>query len=211
MVSASMLRRNSKTGFTTIEVLLVVSMVAMITLTLYTAFINGVKVWKRSQSFVREEKIVLFFDKISEELRNSFKISTIEIQGKKNSLAFPAIVRVPADPRSYMRGKGYIDQVGQVKYYFDSVKKGLYKRIANYGLAVEEKFFEPRVVVESVEYLEFRYKLFRDGKFVSATNIDEVPALVQVEIRFLDSQGLRRQMKKDILIPIGCGEDKDAF
>ena len=149
--------RVNKVGFTLVEVLLVVSLIAVIGAALYHTLSNGLKIWDRSQRFVIEEDILIFLDKIGQDVRNIFTYSQIGFEGKESYFAFPTTVRILADSKSDFTKGEYINQIGRVKYYFDKRKNRIGRKQANYSQALEGIFKENKVLCNSVTSLEFRY------------------------------------------------------
>src|SRR6185295_519148 len=104
-----------------------------------------------------QEDISIFFDKLSEDLRNGFYYSKIKFNGMETQLSFPAFVMTPADEHSSRAPEGLIDQIGAVKYYLDYEEHKLYRSQANYSQALKGKFSDPRVIVSAVDGIRFRY------------------------------------------------------
>ena len=70
-------------GLTLIEILLVLSLVSIISIALYKALRNGLQVWERSRYLVVEEDIAIFFDKITQDIKNSYFIQRLDLKGRK--------------------------------------------------------------------------------------------------------------------------------
>ena len=186
-------------GLTLIEILIVVSLMAMISLALYNAFNNGLKIWKLSQRLVVEEDIAIFFDKISQDLRNAYLHSKITFDGTEQRFAFPTIVRViaPANPTLYQ------DQLGRVEYFYDAAERKLYRKQATYGQALGETFEDPQLIAKSIDQVRFRYiYLTQQEPKYSEQVLETIPSAVDVEVEFSDTKN-RHLLHKLILIPIG--------
>ena len=67
----------SRTGFTLVELVLVTAMLSVVGLAAYSAFSNGIRLWKRVNEEVIQEDINMFFVKISRDLRNLSRYSGI--------------------------------------------------------------------------------------------------------------------------------------
>ena len=70
-------------GFTLIETLLVVAISSVIALTIYSTFNSGLKIWQRLTKKEQASDLNIFFEKISYDLRNSFKFSDIKFVGEQ--------------------------------------------------------------------------------------------------------------------------------
>lgn len=193
----------NKCGMTLIEILLVVSLVAGISITLYHSLVNGLKVWQKSQLLVAEEDVAVFFDKISFDLKNAVLMSNLRYYGHSTQFGFPAIVKTLADPNSTFTQGEYVDQIGSVEYYFDSFQKTMNRRAANYSLALNRRFGLESTLIHSVSNATFKYYYFSDqGESISDVVLDVIPIGVEIEIE-LDGQGAKKILKRYIEIPIG--------
>ena len=196
------MHKNKQSGFTLIEALLVVSMIAMIGLTLYSTFSNGVKLWQRGQQFVAEEDISIFFDKIGGELRNTFEYSLIGFKGREKAISFPTFVHAPL--YSSAKDKGfYVDQIGRVEYYFDSSKKKLFRRQADYGQALSGDSDAERPLLNNIESVQFNYFFVNRvaGRPERTTFMDEIPVMVRIDVEFVDEKGQKRTLNKIVALP----------
>ncbi|MCA9403263.1 MAG: hypothetical protein KC897_05730 [Candidatus Omnitrophica bacterium] len=192
-----------KSGLTFVELLLAVTLTAMVGFTVYQSLAMGIKVWQRSQRLSLEEDVVLFMDRLSQDLYNSFLFSQIKFEGNEFRVAFPTIVSVPADRALNLDEDVYVDQVGKVEYYFDLGEDAVYRREANYSQAVRERYGDPQLMVKGVENLRFRfYFLTENDELSSAEILDVIPTGVEVTVDFEDAGG-RRSMRKFIDIPVG--------
>lgn len=151
----------------------------------------------------QEEEILIFIDRLSNDLYNSFLYSQIKFEGNEFRVAFPTIVYVPADKRKGLPEGIYEDQVGKVEYYYDLGEDAIYRRQANYSEAVRERYGEPQLLVSGVENLRFRFYFLTENEELSSSEIlDIVPTGVEVLIEFGDQRG-ERQMVKFIDLPVG--------
>lgn len=186
---------------TLVEILLVVSMIAMITTALYNCFFNGMKIWERTREFVVEEDVAVFFDKISSELRNTFIHSQLTMNGNNTRFSFPTIIRVIKDSEKEEEAE-YVDQLGQVEYYYDLIERAFLRRQANYGQAVAERWQKPQKVISKVDFVKFRYVYVTDNEEkISDENLEGVPFGVEIEVGFTDKKG-RHVLKRLINLPL---------
>lgn len=191
-------------GFTLIEVVLVVSLISMVGLAVYHSIANGLRIWERSQRFVGEEDIAIFFDKLSQDLHNAFPYSLISFEGKEDSMSFPTIVRTPADKKRSSRRQDYVDQIGQVKYYFDFMHHSLFRQQANYSQALNRKFGRKQLLATPVQSVRFSYYYdVEDELDIKGPEEGELPSAVQVEVELFDTTGQKTTMMRLIPIPLG--------
>lgn len=188
---------------TLVEILLVTSLISGMSIAIYQSLNNGLKVWQKTKQMVVEEDVVIFLDKISYELRNTFLFSRFGHYGDEHQFAFPTIVRMLQSVDGDNSNQIYTDQIGQVEYFFDPLAKILYKRKANYALAVENLFFEDEVVLRNVENLKFTYIYFTEHEeVVSDVTYDQFPAGVNIQITVTQDSGAK-SLEKYISIPVG--------
>ena len=196
-------RLTSKKAMTLIEILIVTSLIAIISVAIYGCLSSGIRVWNEANRLVVEEDIAIFFDKISKDLRNVYSYSRIKPHGGMFKFSFPAIVYTRVDKGLGHSDNTYVDQLGKVEYYFDPISDSVYRRQANYSQAISEKYSKGSKIVGSVESLKFRYfVLTPEGEIAKNEILDYIPSAVEVVVVFKDSRG-ERSMRKFIDIPIG--------
>ncbi|MBU0468379.1 MAG: prepilin-type N-terminal cleavage/methylation domain-containing protein [Candidatus Omnitrophica bacterium] len=193
----------NRSAMTLIEILIVTSLIAIISVAIYSCLSSGIRVWQEANRLVVEEDIAIFFDKISKDLRNVYSYSRIKPHGDVFKFSFPTIVYTKADKGSGHPENAYIDQLGKVEYYFDPISDNIYRRQANYSQAISEKYSKESKIVGSVERIKFTYfVLTPEGEIAKNEILDYIPSAVEVLVVFKDSRG-ERSMRKFIDIPIG--------
>jgi len=193
----------SRKGMTLMEILIVVSLIAMTSAAIYSALANGIKVWKLNQQLVVEEDAAIFFDKLSQDLRNVFTYSKFKFEGGHQKIAFPAIIHMLADKRSGVSRQEYINQLGIVEYYYDGIEDVLYRRQANYSQALNARFSQERALVRGIDAVKFSYFYYTEGREIYSPDVlDTYPSRIGVEIEFSDKQG-RKKMNRSIDLPLG--------
>lgn len=146
---------------------------------------------------------MIFFDKISYDLRNSLAYSQIRFEGKPQSVSFGLIVRTPVDSKRKPGSNEYNDQIGKVEYYFDDNKNNLYRRQANYSQALNRQFSEGYLLSKDITSLKFLY-YYRSGKayVVQESAKDILPSFIKIELAFNDRKD-RRSIVRLVNIPKG--------
>ncbi len=192
---------NSK-GLTLIEMLLAVSLLSVLSVAIYQSFSNGIKVWDRAREFVVEEDISIFFDKLESDLNNIVKFSQIVFKGEEKELEFCSVVRTPQDPHFKDSEGVFIDQIGKVQYFYDRLKKGIYRRQSNYSESLYEKVkIDGRLMISQVEDLEIKYH-FSSSEKNGSDHEGSIPMGIEVKIIFSDSRG-KQSMERFYSIPLG--------
>ncbi len=202
-MSKNVLKDKKGKGFTLIEVLVTVSLISLLSFMLYSSLVNGLKIWKKSQQLVVEEDVAIFFDKISRGLQNTFNHSELKFRGNAQMISFPSLLNMLTDKKSSLGEGKYVQQMGQVKYYFDKETGAIFEQKANYGQALNNVFSNPRKIVGGITSFQILYYYLDGDKEVEGNKIEEqIPNAVKVEVLF--QEGLRSKiLNKWINIPVG--------
>ncbi len=195
--------RSVSRGMTFIEVMLAASLTSLIGLALYQSFSHGLKIWERANQFAMEEEIVIFLDRIEQDLQNAFVYAQFPFIGQEQRLAFATMVNTPKDP-SLTKGEiDYALQMGRAEYYLDPSDLRIYRQDANYSQAVNGEYGPARVLTRPIQNLNFSYAVidqFGGLSFVRIT--DKLPVSIRVEVEYTDVNGQSLSMTKTINIPL---------
>ena len=190
-------------AFTIVEMLLVISLLSMISVAVFHAFVNGLKIWEKSYEARGEEDIFIFLDKLNRDLHNALAYSLVSFEGKESLISFPAIVRTPQDPRISHGENVYIEQIGKIRYYFDSANNRICREQANYSQALNNEFAYEEILARDVQSLRFRYEYYEGSSFVSRERAREtMPSYLQVAVVYGD---VKNPKKVDKNIPVFIG------
>jgi prepilin-type N-terminal cleavage/methylation domain-containing protein len=105
--------RGKHRGLTLVEVSLTVALSALVSLVVYSTLSNGLKIWQDVHVKQPQEAVALFFEKLTDQVRNTFKYPGILFTGNQTSFSLPTIVR---DRVQF--GEAGVG-LGLVKYIFD--------------------------------------------------------------------------------------------
>ncbi|MFH1578368.1 MAG: type II secretion system protein GspJ [Candidatus Omnitrophota bacterium] len=142
------------TGFTLIEMLVVLTMFSLIGLAIFTTLANGINIWQRMNQTVKQDDINIFFDRIAGELRNTFEFSTIGFQGNQDKIAFVTLVTTEGPGGFYETG------IGQVAYFYIKGDEQLNKRVRSYSQTFEGDSGNNQTLLDDVRSLEFAYYFY---------------------------------------------------
>jgi hypothetical protein len=179
----------AKTGLTMIEMSLVAALIAMVGLAVYGSFNSGLKIWQRVSRSLPEIEVGIFFDKISNDLRNWLVFSAAVPQGSKGELSFSLIqekaaVKDAANP-----------DFGIVRYYFNSESGCIYR---DYRQLIEDKVARSLPIANGIVSLSFKYYYF-DAALKGGAWEDElnktVPLAVKVQVDFKSDKKVKRLTK----------------
>lgn len=183
----------SKIGMTLIEILIVVSLISMVSLSLFTFLSQGLQVWKKSQEFRVEQDVALFFDRLTDDVRNLLLYSVLPITGNESEISFSGIVH---------SGDLQEEQIGVINYRFDFDKNVVWRRQADYGESLRKEFSAEREVLSGVKKVRFTYVYLTDIDVVKSRSMyDNLPHSIEVEVVLADKYG-ERVIKKIIDLPI---------
>ena len=146
--------KSQNRGFTLIEMLIVTMLFAVISLAIYGAINNGIKVWLRINQAVVEEDIAIFFDKFAADLRNSLEFSQVNFLGSVEEVEFAALTD------SQRLGK---KTLGKIIYAYDPQAKILSRKVRDFAHLFEDKDGPVRQMLRDLKSLQFSYYLY-DGE-----------------------------------------------
>ena len=199
-----------KYGFTLIELVLVTAILAVIGMAVYGTFSNGINIWKKVTEDSVAENINLFFERISFDLRNSFKLTGIRFKGERTQVSFPSRVK-------YIGENGIENTIGQITYSLDGRKKTLKRKEENYSEVYNKKAGSTRILSENISSLKFKYYVYdanykkyswvthwqeRDETFGIQVE-EQLPLIVKVEVGIPSEKG-EQIFVKTVQLPTGC-------
>ncbi|MBU2102270.1 MAG: prepilin-type N-terminal cleavage/methylation domain-containing protein [Candidatus Omnitrophota bacterium] len=186
--------RSSLTGFTLIELVVVMATLAMISLAIYGSLRSGLAIFKRISAAQPYADVNFLFEKFGTDARSSFKFSTIKFLGAEASCEFPTYVE------SAIIGK----TVGKVSYTFDSGRGTLFRQKYDYSQVCMDEEGSLQALLEGVRSLRFSYYWYdtQKGRFCW---IDEwvqpgAPLAVRMELMLAASN---EHIVKTVTIPVG--------
>lgn len=184
-------------GFTLIEVLIAASIAAILGLAILATFSVGFKTYtKLKNGNLAEADVLLSFEKIEKDLRNTFHFSGITFTGDKRSFSFAGFIN-----HSY--------SIGRISYFFDT-KTGSFliktEQPYSYSLLNNSTDDIDTQVIASLKDMVFSYYSFNSATKQYGWNDsfnNTVGTPTQVRIRAVFQEGNEDfEWEKTILIPI---------
>ncbi len=172
----------SLTGFTLVEVLIVTVILSVISLAIFSTFSNGLKIYNRINSEVTLEDLIIFFDRLGQDLRNSLNYSTVNFTGKDEELEFAGIVN---SPRMQKR------TVGKIKYVFDPSAEKLSRFTGDYSSVYNQEWLGSRQTLEKIKSCVFSYYYYdnqtKEFSWLPEWDKAGVPVALRLELGLKDN------------------------
>lgn len=181
----------SHRGFTFIEVMIVLALFAVISTSLFSSFIMGMKVWKRAAAFsLSQRKALLGLERLSTELRRAYNYPSIGFFGQKGGIEFANI---------------WQDKILDISYNYSSQEMSVSRlsRSRQEILGLEEES-QPRQVIPNVKEFNLGFygydNISGNFTFLDSWNytVSGIPTAVKVSLTLEDGKAL----EKIITIPI---------
>jgi hypothetical protein len=180
-----------------------VSLIAVVSLAIYGVFDSGVRVMKKVTRPVSEEDMMIFFEKFTRELQNSFQYKGIPFKGEKDKLFFTTFF--PTHPEL-----GGEQGIGRIIYSYPGGGV-LYREEKNLSqIYNEEDEMQKKTnqILRQVTSLSFEYFGFDPGEKVYQwkEEWDEeettlLPQAVKLTLT-IDDGDTRREYTRTVSIPI---------
>ena len=114
-------------GFTLIEMLVVLAIVAVVAGTIGACLAAGIRVWDRTRTFgLAETEATLALEVMARDLRNSFMFFDIPFQATAAEISFPGLVREGGAE------SGGVERIGTIGYFFVPAVAALMRSAAVY-------------------------------------------------------------------------------
>lgn len=189
-------------GFTLLEVLLAVSLVAMVALALYSTFNSGIRVMSLVNQPGAEEDLNIFFEKLSRDLQNSFHYATIPFQGKSDRFSFATTIQTDEE-------LGGDHGIGRVTYAYDSAHSAILRTQENISQIYKEKTGPSSKVFFPLSSFQLQYykydpveKAYEWKEEWEETANKMIPLAVKVVLHFQE-EGREQSVARTIAIPVG--------
>lgn len=189
---------NSKRAFTLIELLIVMTILAVISLAIYAMLNNGLKIWEKvNNKHSIEEDIDISFEKFAHDLRNCMQFSGIKFIGTPEHLEFASIVNSPA-----LR----CNTIGQILYVYDEETKQLERIQRDYSQIYSKEEGLSRPLLGDLTSVEFSYYVQEENSkkrvWVQESPVGKIPLAVRIELQLTNGTETST-FTKTVSIPVG--------
>ncbi|MGQ9660807.1 MAG: prepilin-type N-terminal cleavage/methylation domain-containing protein [Kiritimatiellia bacterium] len=196
-------------GFTLLELLIVVGILALLLGVIGACFTGGLRVWEAARSFGnRESEVLTGCEILEKDLANSFPFRAIPFQGRIDMISFatPVVGRQESEGDDGFR-------IGTVKYVFDKAAGALTRIETSYSISGKPATERVETVMREVSGFALSYwgapsgaaglDLRWQDSWEGATNL---PAAVRIRIAFSgESETEVLQLERTVLLPVAMG------
>ena len=146
-------------GFTLLEMLITISLMALLAGAVVAAIAGGFRVWRRASAYnVNEQASLVAFEGLRRDLHNVTPFRLVPFAGAYDEMTFAVVAHDPQMPDAP-------DELGRQGYYLDEFHDVLCRSFAPYRLAREVRLKDRcEVVLEHVQRLRFDYFGAESGK-----------------------------------------------
>ena len=189
-------------GFTLVELLVVISIMALIGMCLFTMFASAMDMMHRVSRTEVGEDVGILLEKLDREISSQVLFKGIPFIGKETSLSFPS--RINLDQRAPLnRG------IGRVGYFFDESHRTFARRQENLNQIYKKEEVKDVPLLEGVRNVKFQYfiylksqKIFQwVGTWNSLENEGAIPYAVKIEFECVRGEE-EHVFQKTLAIPI---------
>ena len=180
-----------------IELLLVVTLLAMVSMAMYGVLNNGLRIWQKITRQLPQEDAVIFLDKFSRDLRNGVNSASINFSGREEELSLPTLVKSTRLQNT---------TVGQVTYSYDPQAELLTRQQDDYSQVYSGSSQGSLTQsLTNIKSLKFQYYVFKedDGIYFWQDTWQKsgMPPAVKVELEIGDGDQTRKFIQS-VFIPI---------
>ncbi|MFA7706571.1 MAG: type II secretion system protein [Candidatus Omnitrophota bacterium] len=188
-------------GFTLVELIISGAIILLVSVTVYSVFASGINVWRKANQVQgKGHALRLVIEKMSREIRNTFRFSTIPFEGSENIVYFPQVVD---------------SQLSRIIYFIDE-EENFCRRLQSYPEVFEKgESGKYDILISGLKELKFEYCYLDNAsgeyewkdKWVKEEQ-DTIPQAIKIEFTFEGQNGEELKFAKTVFVPIGTGEQK---
>jgi len=188
--------RKNKLGFNLVELLMVTSMLGIVSLAIFSTFNNGMKIWQKINKSLVEEDLGFFFDRLAQDLNNSFKSAMIPFTGNSDSLGVPTQV---------YSGDLKTTSMGLAAYFYDQQSGSVSRQPRDFSQLYSHHEGNAVVLLKNIEFLKFEYYYYdaqrQEYLWTDEWSQSSLPLAVRVELN-LNESGQTNKFIRTFNVPI---------
>jgi prepilin-type N-terminal cleavage/methylation domain-containing protein len=197
----------NRRGLTFVEMLVAVSLLALVSMTAVATFTGGIRVWERVQAHGDQDKwLHLAVHELRRDLRNLRIFTPVPFEGDGSEFSAAAIVPSPPPPPYAKPGEAPEEELGRVAYYFDAGRRRLCRSQHIYrGLEHARAHDTCQPVLERITRARFSYfgasPESGQVEWVGRWESPQPPMAVKVEFRY-DEPTTRRPIERTVVVSL---------
>jgi prepilin-type N-terminal cleavage/methylation domain-containing protein len=184
-------------GFTLLELIIVLAMFSFVSVAVYTAFSNGVRIWQRFSRIDNNQRTDIFLERFCRDVANAFKFKDINFTGTSEGLACPGLV---------LNTRSKITSVGRIIYFFDPEEKKISRFQQDYSQIYLQQKSEAGHSLPGVKSFALSFYTYDKQQkkylWVSGWEAEKLPLAVRIEIETADNINPVR-ITRTVDIPVG--------
>ena len=176
----------SKKGMSFVEMLVVLTIMAIVSVAIYGMLVSGIDIWKRTLDINFKEDTRIFFDRLRNDLSKYVPFDAKDFEGNKTSLSFSFIESLPYHPPwANEIDKTSIDQIAYVKYTYNKSHDRVEKHISDMFSSITEE----KIVFRNVRKFDITYILKNEkGKIKEVNKLTgkQKPKMIKIKLQYGD-------------------------
>lgn len=188
----SRFKQKDRTGFTLVETLICVSIIAFLSAAVFGALTAGIKLWKKGFIVSGEEDLTMFYERVESDLKSALLMSDIKITGGEDEFVFPVLGS---------------DGLRVIRYYFSSYEKTLYREEMDYGQYLANTEGRKKVMLRGARLCGFKYYYMRFPERIldwrNKTEENIMPRFIRIDMLWTGVSAEGRRVFKTFDFPLG--------
>ena len=197
-------------GFTIVELLVSLALLALVAGTVVATFDGGIRVWERLRAQgTQEQWFELAFERFRHDLRKMRHFQPVPIKGSYDRISFPGIVA------SETTDGQTIDEIGEVGYFYNSSRKMLCRAEHPYRELRYRRLTDAcHPVVEGIDRVHLSFYKYDEatgeGGWSSSWDMaDQPPLAVKLELGYQDPS-TRRMVTQSLVVHVPLANTREA-
>lgn len=143
-------------------------------------------------SGLTQADVLLSFEKLEKDLRNTINFSGINFAGEREKVSFAGLMGVPVS-------SGESLSLGRISYYFDINNKSLVREENAYASPLSDS-----KALVSLKDVGFTYYYFnpKAENYVWADSVDGIPKAIKIKVVFKSENDKDIEITRTVLIPV---------